>query len=463
MNKRASLIAAVTSPIALEEFARRLETLVAVPTVSQNPAATTTIRSYLVDLLLPDLAEMGFSAAIHENSVAPDLPFLLAERIEDPAAETILIYGHGDVVEGMETHWKKGLQPFRTTTRDGRIYGRGTADNKGQHAINIAALRAVIAARGGLGFNCKILIEMGEERGSPGLESLFRDHPDRLRADVLIASDGPRLNAGRPTLFLGARGSLRFDLTVSYRNDARHSGHWGGLLRDPGIELAYALTAISGRTGALRVPGWRPDSLTPGIRARIARCGLGEIASQIDADWGEPGLTPAERVFGWNSFAVLALDLGNPATPMAAIAPTARARCQLRFVVGTDPSDIVAALKRHLVDEGFDTVAVTEVEGTLSPATRLDPANPWVARVMQSIVETTGAEPDILPNIGGSIPNHIFADIAGLPTLWIPHSYRGCHQHAPDEHLPLDIAREGLAVMAGLFWDIGAAADHPLR
>lgn len=454
MIDRDDVIALATGPAAFAAFLTHLSSLIAMPSVSRDPSAASAIRAYLHDLLAPDLTALGFTVTLLENPSALELPFLLAERIEDTQAPTVLIYGHGDVVEGMDTEWAPGLHPFRARVDEDHLYGRGSADNKGQHAIALAALRTVIHARGRLGFNCKVLIEMGEERGSPGLEALFRDHPARLWADVLIASDGPRLNANRPTLFLGARGSLRFDLTIALREKASHSGHWGGLLRDPAIDLAHAISAMSDLSGALLVPEWRPNSLTPDIRARIADCGLGDVAGETDADWGEPGLSPAEKVFGWNSLTVLALDLGNPNAPMAAIAPAARARCQLRFVVGTDADDIVPALRRRLDAMGLTRVAVTPVDGSLSPATRLDPSDHWVAFAAGSIARTTGAPPDILPNIGGSIPNHVFANVARLPTLWIPHSYRGCQQHAVDEHLPLAIAREGLAVMTGLFWDL---------
>ena len=88
-------------------------------------------------------------------------------------------------------------------------------------------------------------------------------------------------------------------------------------------------------------------------------------------------------------------------------------------------------------------------------ASRLDPDHPWVRRVAASPGRTAGAAPAILPNLGGSLPNNVFSDGLGLPTIWIPHSYPGCLQHAPDEHIPIAIVRESLALMAGLYWDIG--------
>jgi hypothetical protein len=95
-----------------------------------------------------------------------------------------------------------------------------------------------------------------------------------------------------------------------------------------------------------------------------------------------------------------------------------------------------------------------------APATRLDPDNPWVQWAVQSLQTTTGKKPAILPNLGGTLPNHVFSDALGLPTLWVPHSYAGCSQHAPNEHLPEAIAREGLAMMAGLYWDLGERSSQ---
>jgi acetylornithine deacetylase/succinyl-diaminopimelate desuccinylase-like protein len=118
----------------------------------------------------------------------------------------VLGYGHGDVIRGLDAMLHAGLSPWTLTERDGRYYGRGVVDNKGQHTINIAAQAAVLAERGKLGFNAKWLIEMGEETGSPGLRELCAEHKDLLKADALVGSDGPRLTADRPTISLGTRG-----------------------------------------------------------------------------------------------------------------------------------------------------------------------------------------------------------------------------------------------------------------
>ena len=201
------------------------------------------------------------------------------------------------------------------------------------------------------------------------------------------------------------------------------------------------------------------------MRAALADCAPdgGDDAPEIDLDWGEPDLTPAERVFGWSSFSVLAQKVGNPDFPVNAIADRAWARCQLRYVVGTEPQEIVPALQRHLTREGFTEVTVTPARDEPMRATRLDPDSPWVRFAVESIVKTTGKKPAILPNLGGSLPNEVFAETLGLPTVWIPHSYSACSQHAPNEHMLSGIAREGLQIMAGVFWDLGEAGLRELK
>ncbi|QDA36634.1 M20 family metallopeptidase (plasmid) [Paracoccus liaowanqingii] len=454
MTDRAAALDHIAAYADAGGFRSDLAALVARPTESQDPRGAPHLRAYLTEAMTPMLQAMGFSCEVLDNPVPGAGPLLVAERIEDPALPTVLTYGHGDVVRAQEDRWRAGLEPFVLTAKGDRLYGRGSADNKAQHLINLRAMGAVIAARGALGFNAKVLIETGEEIGSPGLRAFCEAHRDRLAADVLIASDGPRLSPARPTIFTGSRGGASFDLRVDLREGANHSGNFGGLLADPAIILAHALACITDRRGRITVPEWRPDSLTPRIRQVLAALPDPDTGIPLDAEWGEEDQTLAERVFGWNSFAVLAMVAGIPEAPLNAIAGWARATCQLRFVVGTDPGDILPALRRHLDRHGFQGVTITAPENGSFPATRLDPDHPWVRFAAASLQRTTGEAPHLLPNLGGSLPNDCFAEVLGLPTLWVPHSYAGCSQHAPDEHVLMPLSRQALIAMTGLYWDI---------
>ncbi|BAT59038.1 hypothetical protein GJW-30_1_01567 [Variibacter gotjawalensis] len=437
-------------------FKTDLTRRVAIPTESQNPERAAELERYIKAEMQPALEALGFKTRIltHEKAGAP---FLYAERIEGASLPTVLGYGHGDVIRGLESGWKEGLSPWTLTEVDGRYYGRGVVDNKGQHTIDIAAQAAVIAARGKLGFNAKWLIEMGEETGSRGLRELCAEQGDLLKADVLIGSDGPRLAIDRPTIFLGSRGAFPIDIWIDAREGGHHSGNWGGLLSNPAIQLTHALASIVGPTGQIRIPEWVPQEIPESVRRALADC---EVVSrpgdpEIDFAWGEPGLTRAEQVYGWCSFEILAITAGNPENPVNAVPPRAWARGQLRFVVGIDPASVIPALRRHLDRHGFSYVQVAKGRDEIFAATRLDPEHPWVQWAATAMRRTTNEKLAVLPNLGGSLPNDIFSEVLNLPTVWVPHSYPGCSQHAPNEHLPLSVAREGLRLMAGLYWDMG--------
>jgi len=439
-------------------FAADLARRVAIRTESQDAASGPALQSYLADEIGPSLAALGFTFTIHPNPEPRYGPLLVATRHEGGALPTVLMYGHGDVIRGQDKSWTRGQGPWQLAVDGDRLYGRGTADNKGQHTVNMAALATVLAAREGqLGFNVKWLIETGEETGSPGLASFCAAHRAELAADVLIASDGPRLRADRPTVFLGSRGVANFDLDLALREGAHHSGNWGGLLRNPGTVMASAIASMVDGRGRILVEALRPPPIPDNVRAALAGLEVGGDRGDpdIDADWGEPGLTPAERVFAWNTLEVLAMRTGNPDHPVNAIPPKAQARMHMRFVVGTDVSRLRAAVLEHLAARGFRDIAVSEPE--VMNATRLDPDDAWVRFTLASIERSTGRAPVLLPNLGGSLPNDVFADILGLPTVWVPHSYPGCSQHAPDEHLLQSVAREALQLMSGLFWDLGEA------
>jgi len=164
-------------------------------------------------------------------------------------------------------------------------------------------------------------------------------------------------------------------------------------------------------------------------------------------------MTPAERVFGWNTLEVLAFKTGNPEAPVNAIPGHAYAHCQIRFVVGSDDGNFIANIRSYLDAHGYTDVEVT-LSGIQFSATRLNPDDEWVRWGLASMQETSGKQPTLLPNLGGSLPNDVFSDVLGLPTLWVPHSYPACSQHAPNEHILASVSRESLQVMAGLFWDL---------
>src|SRR5258708_5055855 len=333
-------------------FLAELERRVAIPTTSQEQDSMPALQQYVSGEMTESLEKLGYDCTVLPNPRTEYGPFLIARRIEDPAKPTVLTYGHGDVIRGQEEQWRQGLSPWKIVVEGDRLYGRGTPDNKGQ-----------------------------------------------------------------PTVLGGTRGTLNFTLKLTLREGGHHSGNWGGLLANPGIILAHALATITDQRGQIKVPEWRPKTLTNSVRAALADAHVdaGEGAPEIDPEWGEKSLTPVERVFGWNSFEVLAFKTGNPDRPVNAIPPSAIAYCQLRFVVGTDPHEILPALRRHLDSHGFPQIELEQARDVIMNATRLDPENPWAKFAAASIENTDVQKPNMLPNPGASPPTVLSPAISHLP------------------------------------------------
>ena len=441
------------------DLARR----VAFRTESNLEGCEAALQGYLDDEITPFLASMGFDCQIHPNPRRDAGPIMVARRQEGDTLPTVMTYGHGDVVAGYGGQWIDDIDPWVITKRGNRWYGRGTADNKGQHTINLAAMKAVLETRGSLGFNVIVLIEMGEERGSPGLKEFCAANKHLFDADVFIASAGPRIHPDTPTMFMGSRGVFNFTMRLDVHEGGHHSGNWGGLLTNPGVVMAHAIASMIDPNGKILVEGWRSTDIPDSVRAAIARLdvGGGENVPTMNPNWGEPDMTPAERVFASNTFEIRAFETGNPRSPANAIPPSAIAFGHVRYVVGTDPDQLMPLLRDHLDRHGFGAI---ELEAERDPmyATRLDPDHPWAQWVVGSLTRTYGDDIAVIPNLGGSLPNDVFADVLDLPTIWVPHSYAGCSQHAPNEHILEDTTQTALRLMTGLWWDLGAG-DTPGR
>ena len=361
----------------------------------------------------------------------------------------------------MDEPWQAGLSPWTMTEANGRFYGRGTADNKGQHTINLAALKAVLETRGKLGFNAKFLLEMGEERGSPGLRQICASQRERAEGRSADRLGWPAAEGHQPTIFLGSRGTLPFDLVIKAREREYHSGNWGGALSNPAIQLAHAIASLVGPTGQILVPELKPPHHA-GVGAPGARRLRARERRRRPRDQRLVG-----RARAHSGRARVRLVLAGGAGVRDRHSGVA-GQCNSVESLGADaaalrrsassPQRVIPAVRAHLERNGFAAVEVRQVQDDVHRATRLSPDNPWVDwAVALDHRDRPAAKPTVLPNFGGTLPNDCFADILEMPTLWVPHSYPACAQHAPNEHLPVAIAREGLAIMAGLYWDFGEA------
>jgi acetylornithine deacetylase/succinyl-diaminopimelate desuccinylase-like protein len=437
----------------LEKYFSKLEKLVLFPTESQ------VLKDYLIQGIGPLFEELGYNLEILENPINGCGPVLLATR-DEGAALTVLGYGHGDVILGQEGLWEKGRNPWKLEIDGKRVYGRGTADNKGQHLTHLTALKSVLKVRGSLGFNHRFVIEMGEENGSKGFRQLVQEKKEKFSADVFFASDGPRSEINKPNITLGNRGVLNFDLLCSLRKGGHHSGNWGGLLANPAIILANAISTIVDRNGRILVDGISIKKIPKTIKValqNISRDG-GKYAPEIDPEWGPKNRSIIEKVTASNSFEVLAILSGNPESPVNSVPPEARAACQLRFVVGTNLNEIIPILRSHLDLHGFNNITIEEPASSNRisfEASRTSPDNPF-AEWMQSVISKACNSPcSVLPNSAGSNMTEVVQYDLKIPIVWLPLSYTGCSQHAPNEHILIPLHREGLAIVTEVYWKLG--------
>ena len=249
---------------------------------------------------------------------------------------------------------------------------------------------------------------------------------------------------------------MNFDLVCELREGGHHSGNWGGLLANPGVDHG-ARAGLDRRrdSGAIKMHGMEADRHAQlGARGagRLSTVEGGEDAPEIDPDWGEPGLTPSEKVFGWCSFEVLAFTTGNPENPVNAIPPKATATCQIRFVVGVDPEEFMPALRRHLDAHGFPMVADRAMEEGVFPGdSGSTPTIDWVRWAAASIQETTGKRRRSCPISAARCPTTSSPTILACRRSGSRIPTPSCSQHAPNEHMLAPVAREALAVMTGIY------------
>lgn len=380
-------------------------------------------------------------------------PAVYGERLVDPALPTVLIYGHYDVQPadpGPDWH----SPPFEPVVRDGRMYGRGTSDNKGQHLAQLLGLRATMSAKGELPINVKVLIEGEEEIGSPHLPDLVREHRELLSADVAITSDGPMHRSGRPQLVLGTRGQLGVELRTRGANQDAHSGSLGGLLPDPAWPLIRALATLREPTGRVAVPGFYA-SVRPATTAENML--IAELPLDLADHLVTYGITelPApygvgyyERLMLQPTMTVAGLSSGYSGPGVKTVIPSsAMARLDIRLVPDQDPDDIFRLLQRHM-QEYEPSVELVRISAV--PPSRTSFHSPYVRLIAEAVAEAVGEQPFIVPSLGSTLPNHVFTQILAIPSVLVPYANPDQNNHAPNENFELARFVGGMRICAAL-------------
>jgi acetylornithine deacetylase/succinyl-diaminopimelate desuccinylase-like protein len=381
-----------------------------------------------------------------------DNPCVLAEIGEGP--RTVLIYGHHDVqpVEP-ESAWTS--PPFEPTVRDGRIYARGSADNKGQFFAHIFAVRALRKVAGAVPARVRLILDGQEEMGSPHMAELVREHPERLAAEFMYTADGPVHGSGRPLVTFGVRGVCKLRLTVTTADSDLHSGNWGNLAPNAAMRMAQILAAIKGEDGRVKVPGFYDDVVppTPAERDALSRipydadAELARVGARAAAD-GPADLSAMERLMFQPTFNVTGIRCGYTGPGFKTVIPAeAVAQIDVRLVVRQDPRRIYALLRDWLAERAPE--ARLEFLGSYQPS-RTPMDAPAVGAVVEAVRRGFGQEPLLYPSIGGSSPDAAFAQGLGIPSLLVPYGNHDERNHAPNENLRLDHLEAGTRTSAAL-------------
>ncbi len=389
---------------------------------------------------------------------AGDNPCVLAEIGEGP--RSVLVYGHHDVqpVEPLAA-WES--PPFEPAVRDGRLFARGSADNKGQFFAHIFAVRALRRVAGGVPARVRLILDGQEEMGSPHAARLVEENRERLAADFMYTADGPVHGSGRPVVTFGVRGVCKLRLTVRTAGSDLHSGNWGNLAPNAAMRMAQILADMKGADGLVKVPGFYDDVMPPTPAEREALAAIpydaaGELASigacaPVDGPADRPAM---ERLMFLPTFNVTGISGGYTGPGFKTVIPAeVAAQIDVRLVVRQDPRRIFALLRDWLAARAPD--ATLEFLGSYQPS-RTPMDAPCGAVVAEAVRQGFGQAPLLYPALGGSSPDAAFAQGLGIPSLLVPYGNPDERNHAPNENLRLDYLEAGTRTSAALFAGLGA-------
>ena len=406
-------------------------------------------------------ARIGMSAEIHET---PGHPVVLAEWRKAPAgAPTVLVYGHYDVQppEPLELWTSPAFEP---TLRDGKIFARGSVDDKGQLWLHIAALEAHLATRGALPVNVIVLAEGEEEVGSDHLAPFIEQHRQRLACDAVVISDSTMFAPGVPSILSSLRGLAYLQVDVTGPNSDLHSGMYGGAVVNPATALARIVASLHDADGRVAIPGFYdavrefPANVRSGMRALPFDEAEFKAHLGVQSLGGEPGYTTLEKLWTRPTCEVNGLLSGYTGEGAKTVLPGhAMLKVSCRLVPDQDPDEIGRLLETHVKAVAPDgvTVKVTHLHG--GRPWRADLAGPIFDAAAIALRGVFGRDPVIVGE-GGSIPVvNDFATILDAPVLLVGFGLPGENAHAPDEWISQENFRLGMRAIA-LLWD-GLAAS----
>jgi acetylornithine deacetylase/succinyl-diaminopimelate desuccinylase-like protein len=393
------------------------------------------------------LAAAGFTAALFEG---PDggLPTVHAQRIDDPARPTLLLYGHYDVQPPDPLdQWES--PPFEPTMIGGEIRARGCADDKGPSLAMILAAECWAKVHGSIPVNLKVVMEGEEESGGKVVGQFVRAHGKELAADALVICDSPGATADIPSLCYGLRGLIAAEVKVKGPSRDLHSGFYGGAVANPATALARLIATLHESDGSVAVRGFYEGvkRIDAAERKRLASAPFDEkeflAGAGSPAFFGEAGYSVPERLGARPTCEVNGIFGGYAGEGSKTIVPSwAGCKITCRLVPDQDPEHVKRCLVEHLEYHRPPGVALEVEAHAHAPAVYTNPDTPWAKRAIAALEKTYGHAPAMVRG-GGSIPViSIFREVLGLEPLLLGTYAPGERMHSPNErYYPRDFFR----------------------
>jgi acetylornithine deacetylase/succinyl-diaminopimelate desuccinylase-like protein len=438
-----------------ERYLEELKALLAIPSISALPEHTGDVKR-CADWCADEMRRIGLQNVRLIDT--PGHPVVYGDWLGAPDAPTILFYGHYDVqpVDPLEL-WES--PPFEATVRDGEIYARGSADDKGQVFMHFKAVEAHLKQNGRMPVNIKFILEGEEEVGSVNLDAFVRSHKSELSADLVVISDSPMFARGVPSICYGLRGLVYFQIDLRGSSTDLHSGSFGGAVANPAFVLSQMLAQMKDRGGRIKIPGFYDDVVALQEEEKKAWASLPFNEKKFKKDFGIPkvfgetGYTTLERTWARPTFEVNGLLSGFTGEGAKTVLPAlAMAKVSMRLVPNQMPDTIAKLFEAYVQDIAPKTVElkITRMHGGKPWMTSYD--NPFIQAAGRAIEKGFGRKP-VFTREGGSIPVvSTFQEELGLPSVLFGVGLPDENAHAPNEKL--DVANfHGGIISSAIFYD----------
>ncbi|HUF77729.1 MAG TPA: dipeptidase [Thermoanaerobaculia bacterium] len=451
-----------------EGYLEELEDYLRIPSISTDPEYRDEVLR-AAEYLRERMSEAGLAAETVSPRDGRGYPMVYGEWTGAPGAPTVLFYGHYDVqpADPLEL-WRS--PPFEPTREDGFLVARGATDDKGQSYAHLKAIAAMLAERGRLPVNVKLLVEGEEESGGAAIERYVReDGGSRLAADCVVVSDTSMYAPGQPSLIYGLKGLCYMELKVTGPDKDLHSGTFGGGVTNPLNALAHILSRLwDAETGKVLVPGFYDDvrPLADWEREEFAALPFDEAAYAaglgLSETFGEAGYSTRERVWARPTCDVNGIFGGYQGKGAKTVIPSwGGAKVSMRLVPDQKPKDIAAKFTdyvRQVAPRGV-TVEVSDLHG--AQPTLLETKGPEVEAAMDAMAAVWGARP-VLVREGGSIPIvSTFAEVLGVPILMMGFGLPDDGLHSPNERFKIENFYRGIQSVAVFLDRLGASEAGP--